>query len=803
MLANLTAGGKILTAFVSFSVVTLLGSAVILWSTLHVANQGITVGERLAPLVDAAMEIKLSATNAHLRMEEIMAGDPAESIDDVYGMIDEAEFYAKSILNGGTNAEGQVYPTESPKVRETINRILSDISSFREAVSDRYKLLEGRQGAGSAADIEFDGLYDKIKSETDALASRFPSDLIVQRSVGEIKYQLAHGHLLVEEALGGDAGEDFSEAIEAFKNAVVSLEAIRQARPENAEQILALIKSAERFAELAQTRYDTSTTQAHLMENSDVTFDASFTQFVEAADSVEALVQSEMNNGIANVKSSRTLAIQASVATGAILLTTIVIAFFWLDRSIGKRLTQLSDVMRKLLAGKLDVEAPAWHSSDEVGILRDSVDQLREALLRRVEFERQAQQEKERAEQQRELAEDRQVRADLARASAESEREISRRRAAMVDRFATSFGHVVDRAVAGHFDGRINDQFDDPDLVALSSNTNRLMSEIEKGIQATVDVIASLAKGDLTKEMEGDFIGEFGRLQSNVSDMIKSLRSMVLEISNNGVTLSSSSEELRSTSTSLSRQAEQNAVSVTETFSALSTLTGSIEQVQSDVSTASRDANDARDTAQLSEKIASEAASSMDRIADASKEISRVLELIDEIAFQINLLALNAGVEAARAGDAGRGFSVVASEVRALAQRASDSSREISIVIAQSDAAVSEGVAKVSAARESLDQIAKKTFTISHRFANVLSAISEQAAGIKKIASAIGQIDQNTQRQAASFEEVTTSSGVLANEAVALRKSMMRFQTLPQQNVVSLGRRPNLGSSANLGQISG
>ena len=791
MLANLSASRKILVAFSAFSFVVVLGSAVLVWSILNVSNQGVQVGERLAPLVDAAMEIKLTATNAHLLIEEIMAGDAAESIEDVYAYLDQSQFYAEAILNGGTNDEGQFFAIGDPQVRETVSTVLSELILFRTAVADRYKLLEGNQGVGSAADIEFDALYDEFSVQVSALAADYPQSAPLQQRAGEARYLMAHGHLLVEEALGGDAGEEFTDAIAAFESAIAALQDIQTIEPLAAPTLAALVDKANRFSELAQARFARTSEQINLMANADVVFDAAFSNFIEIADQAESMIQDDMGQGIASVKSSRAISLVVAAGIACILLGTIIASFIWLDRSLGQRLTQLSTVMNHLLGGDLQTEPPSWRSKDEVGILRNSVSKLRDALLNQAKLERIAEQEKAEANTQRQTAEAQKQQADAARIAAEHEREASDARAASAERFAMEFAAVVERASVGKFDRRIDTEFDEPNLAALVRGTNTLMSEVEKGIAATVSAVAELAKGNLTRQMEGDFVGDFAHLQKNVNDMMDSLISLIGNISESGVNLASSSAELRDTSDILSRQAEQNAASLEETSAALDELAASIQQISKNVSEAKRNAKDASDTAQSSEKIASDAAHSMDRISGASKEITRVVGVIDDIAFQINLLALNAGVEAARAGEAGRGFSVVASEVRQLAQRAGDASREIATVISQSDEAVSEGVTKVAAAKSSLEAIAQSVIRISKGVDEVSTAIAEQSTGVEEITRAVGQIDQSTQKQAASFEEVTASSSLVASEADTLQKSTARFSIDTQAKILPLKRQPS------------
>ncbi|WP_298922624.1 methyl-accepting chemotaxis protein [uncultured Roseobacter sp.] len=397
-----------------------------------------------------------------------------------------------------------------------------------------------------------------------------------------------------------------------------------------------------------------------------------------------------------------------------------------------------------------------------------------------------AQEDAESARQEAETAAQREV--EMAKEKEEADRKAAEVREAMMIDLGKSFGTVVEAAINGQFSKRVDAKFSDRILNELAENINQLLGTVDQGLSTTGEALERVARGDLTKPMDGDFQGAFGHLQENVNNMIDGLKSLIVDISGSGNTLVSSSAELRDTSEALSKQAEQNAASLEETSAALEELSASIKQVSGSVADASKNAQTARDTAQSSEKVAADAADSMASIADASKEITHVVGVIDDIAFQINLLALNAGVEAARAGEAGRGFSVVASEVRQLAQRAAEASKEIAAVITKSDAAVSEGVEKVSDAKSSLEAIVDSVVSISKGVEEISIATSEQVNGIGEITTAVSQIDQNTQKQAASFEEVTAASALLASEADNLKQSTASFRTGQEAKVVKMDR---------------
>lgn len=497
----------------------------------------------------------------------------------------------------------------------------------------------------------------------------------------------------------------------------------------------------------------------------------------------------------------------------AVLLTVLAISVFF-SRTVSRPIQRLTGAVGQVADGVFDIEVPGTDRTDELGELARATEVFRQNSIKIEKLnEEQEAASKEMAEMaaEREKAAQREVQAS--KDKEEADRKVAEEREAMMIDLGQSFGTVVNAALDGEFSKRVEAKFSDKILNELAGNINQLMGAVDDGLSETGHVLERIADGDLTQRMDGDFKGAFGNLQGNVNDMMEGLKSLIIEISGSGETLASSSSELRDTSDALSRQTEQNAASLEETSAALEELSASIKNVSTNVTDASRNAQSARDTAKSSEKVAADAAASMNSIADASKEITRVVGVIDDIAFQINLLALNAGVEAARAGDAGRGFSVVASEVRQLAQRASEASKEIATVITKSDTAVSEGVEKVAGAQKSLEAIAQSVIGISKGVDDVSSAINEQVHGISEITTAVGLIDQNTQKQAASFEEVTAASALLASEAVSLKQSTARFRTGQDAQVVSMNKpttnpvpveaRPKVAATGGGGDIGG
>ena len=162
--------------------------------------------------------------------------------------------------------------------------------------------------------------------------------------------------------------------------------------------------------------------------------------------------------------------------------------------------------------------------------------------------------------------------------------------------------------------------------------------------------------------------------------------------------------------------------------------------------------------AEQSGGVVEDAVSAMDSIEKSSREIGKVVELIEAIAFQTNLLALNAGVEAARAGDAGRGFAVVASEVRTLSERSAQAAKEINVLISASSTRVAQGVELVGRAGEALKRIVGQVTHINRLAMDMATAAREQASTLSEVGKAIVSLDQSTQQNADMVENTSTST---------------------------------------------
>ena len=288
--------------------------------------------------------------------------------------------------------------------------------------------------------------------------------------------------------------------------------------------------------------------------------------------------------------------------------------------------------------------------------------------------------------------------------------------------------------------------------------------------------LRKLNSGDLTAQIEEPFAGNYEDLRRDYNDTVRNLSKALYEIAMNAENISNEARDISATADSLSRRTESTAATLEQTASALNLLTTSVKSTAEGVAKADQAVSDAKASAESSGQVVIETVSAMGQIANSSERITSIIKVIDDIAFQTNLLALNAGVEAARAGDAGRGFAVVASEVRALAQRSSDAAREINDLIANSGTQVKRGVELVGKTGDALRQIVGSVSEISILVSDFVVASREQSASLVEINSAVIQLDQSTQQNAARLEETTAASEGLTRDAVALVETVSHFK---------------------------
>jgi methyl-accepting chemotaxis protein len=304
----------------------------------------------------------------------------------------------------------------------------------------------------------------------------------------------------------------------------------------------------------------------------------------------------------------------------------------------------------------------------------------------------------------------------------------------------------------------------------------RIQEETEAAMAILGDALQRLSAGDLTVRIDHALPSEFAKLQTDFNIAVEKLQSAmgVIVVNIRGITTGST--EISQAADDLARRTEHQAATLEETAAALDEITATVHKSAGGARDADAAVATARGDAERSGQIVQRAVTAMAAIDASSSQISHIIGVIDEIAFQTNLLALNAGVEAARAGDAGKGFAVVASEVRALAQRSAEAAREIKSLILTSSQHVKEGVELVDQTGSALKRIFEQVGAISGLVAEIAGSAQEQSTALAEVNTAVNQMDQVTQQNAAMVEESTAASHALTTEARELARLMERFK---------------------------
>jgi methyl-accepting chemotaxis protein len=335
---------------------------------------------------------------------------------------------------------------------------------------------------------------------------------------------------------------------------------------------------------------------------------------------------------------------------------------------------------------------------------------------------------------------------------------------------------VLQEIAKGHLSARVKGHYQG-DFAEIKHEMNSLGETLKEYIDELSYVLGQMADKDFTGGIAREYLGDFSKLKDSINFIEEQLNEVLTEINSSAEQVESGANQVASTSQGLSQGASEQASSV-EQISA--TITDVAEQTKQNATNANR-ANElslkAKTDAQNGNDEMSNMLEAMKEIKDSSKNISRIVKVIDDIAFQTNILALNAAVEAARAGQHGKGFSVVAEEVRNLAARSAEAARETTGMIENSIKKVEEGSALANKTAEALNKIAEAVTDAVEIVEKISEASVQQATSIAQIDQGINQISRVTQSNTATAEESAAASEEMAGQAQLLKNMIQEFKT--------------------------
>ncbi|RBJ11048.1 methyl-accepting chemotaxis protein, partial [Xanthomonas oryzae] len=316
----------------------------------------------------------------------------------------------------------------------------------------------------------------------------------------------------------------------------------------------------------------------------------------------------------------------------------------------------------------------------------------------------------------------------------------------------TEIKQLAQAAANGDFTARGNAEQFQYDFRVMVESLNTLMATADGNLQSLSGLLQSIAAGDLTARMSGDFHGVFAQMRDDANATATQLAEIVNGIKQSAVSIKGAASEIASGNQDLSQRTEQQAASLEETAASMEELTSTVKQNAENARQANQLAIGAASVASQGGEIVGKVVQTMSGIEASSKKIADIISVIDGIAFQTNILALNAAVEAARAGEQGRGFAVVASEVRTLAQRSSGAAKEIKELIDDSVQRVTDGSVLVHSAGTTMGEIVASVQRVTDIMGEISAASQEQSAGIEQVNQTVTQMDETTQQNAALVE---------------------------------------------------
>ncbi|WP_253377131.1 methyl-accepting chemotaxis protein [unidentified bacterial endosymbiont] len=287
-----------------------------------------------------------------------------------------------------------------------------------------------------------------------------------------------------------------------------------------------------------------------------------------------------------------------------------------------------------------------------------------------------------------------------------------------------------------------------------------------------------------------------GRLIPGINSLSSNIATLVREIRASSQTAMTLSEQLSARSEQLSVKTEQQSASLVQTAASMEQMAASTRNTAENTRLASEQANEATLQARKGGDLMGQVATNMASITECAQQMTEIISLIDGIAFQTNILALNAAVEAARAGDHGKGFSVVAEEVRNLAHRSAEAAKNIKTLIEVTSNNVTQGVTVVSEAEKNMREIVAGSGNVSRLMDDISASTSEQEKGIAQITLALSELERVTQSNVAMAEELNGSSDVLRNQVIELQARTRNFrleqghQSPATAGVLSFQQRP-------------
>ena len=462
------------------------------------------------------------------------------------------------------------------------------------------------------------------------------------------------------------------------------------------------------------------------------------------------------------------------VPTVVLVLVTATTAIglgYIIGNAITNALRQMTEAANRLARGDLDINI-GFRSKGDVGILADS-------------FRRMARSQMEVANAAVQIASgdltaDVEVRSDrdVLNQSFIRLRDAIRELTSEANTLASAAtaGDLSRRGDAQHFQGAYRE---------LVQGINNIIDAMTAPMNEAAVVLDRLAHKDLTVRMTGEYRGDHARIVAALNTAMDNMEVALAQIAASADQVASAATQVGAGSQSLAEGTNAQASSLEEISANLQEMTAITRQNAQSAQEGDSLSDAASAMAHQGVQRMERLASAMERIRLSSDQTAKIVKTIDEIAFQTNLLALNAAVEAARAGEAGRGFAVVADEVRALAMRSAEAAKTTSELIEGAVANARAGAELSGEVATSLEEIAARADRVRAVVAAIAELSEQNSRGISQISVAVEQVNGVTQAAAANSEESASAAEELSSQALVMKSLVNEFElqeTIPHRN---------------------
>lgn len=290
------------------------------------------------------------------------------------------------------------------------------------------------------------------------------------------------------------------------------------------------------------------------------------------------------------------------------------------------------------------------------------------------------------------------------------------------------------------------------------------------------DVLGAIAKGDLTQSTRQDYAGDFLAIKKSMESILGALNQTMGQIAASAGHVALGSDQVSSSAQSLAQGATEQASAVTQISTTISDISEGARHTSDAAAEVGSYVNQAGAQLGLSIESVKELSESMERISSDSKQISTIIATIENIAFQINILSLNAAVEAARAGAAGKGFAVVADEISSLASKSDQAAKATKDLIESSAATITEGGKVMNRVSEALERTGQLAGNVTVKMEQVVEAVEKQTVAMEQVATGVEQISAVVQNNSATSQECAAASEELSNQSGLLKELISTFK---------------------------